>query len=57
MISRLVPSLIVGLVAAGMVFGASFLLFRRATRVTGLVAVVIAVLVAMGAFWTLRQGS
>ena len=57
MISRLVPSLIVGLVAAGMVFGASFLLFRRVTRVTGLVAVVIAVLVAVGAFWTLSQGS
>ena len=54
MISRLVPSLIVGAVAAAMVLGASLLLFRRVTRVTSLVAVVIAVLVCIGAFWTLR---
>jgi hypothetical protein len=56
MISRLIPSLIVGVVAAGMVFGASWLLFRRATRVTVSVAVTIAVLVIIGAFWILRPG-
>jgi hypothetical protein len=56
MMQRLAPSLIFGSVVAGMVFGATFLLFRKVTRTTALIAAIAAALFCVGAFWVLSPG-